>query len=305
MGKMPQHDPYGPMLEGLRELNNIPNDDAFAESLELSQQYVTKLRESYLKSPSNVDFSCPHTRAAYLLAYYPNYIEPIYQILCELDDEVIKSVFYRKHMSGLFLGAGPAPEVLGWVKFINDHAKHIKQVTAYLLDKYVQGWRIAQEITRCYLAPYYWRGDLLTIEPMELDFLSSLALEEPFVRHSIEISDLVVIQNCLNDQLANKDAVFAMLLNIFSKTAPGTIFVISDLHYDRVRQFIQNFTTQIEQQNLGKTLIEVKEQPRTISAQFSVPQPVLENLLTGDESKHLIAKKYTKFYYAVFQRIYG
>ncbi|MCX6083229.1 MAG: hypothetical protein NTW32_27190 [Chloroflexi bacterium] len=301
---MPQHDPYGSMLEGLRELNNIPNDEALAESLTLSQHYVTKLREAYLESPSNVDFSCKHTRAAYLLAYYPNYIEPIYEILCELDDEVIESAFYRKHLRGVFLGAGPAPEVLGWIKFINDYAKHVKQATAYLLDKHVQGWRIAQEITRGYVAPSYWGGELLTIKPMELDFLSPSALEAPFIGPIIGISDMVVIQNCLNDQLANKDAVFTMLLNIFSKTAPGALFVISDLHYDPIRQFIQEFTTQIEQQNLGKTLIEVKEEPRTIRAQFSVPQPVLENLLTGDESKHLIAKKYTKFYYAVCQRIY-
>src|ERR1035437_5825962 len=118
---MNQHDPYGPILAELRRLNDADTEDLFYDCLHQSQPYVTNLRRSYQNSPSNVDFSCRHTRAAYLLAYYPNYIEPLYEILCQLHQlhpDVIQGTFGYEKLRGLFLGAGPAPEVLGLLAFL-------------------------------------------------------------------------------------------------------------------------------------------------------------------------------------------
>lgn len=300
---MKQHDPYSPMLAELRQLNDADTDEILQESLHQAQPYVTNLRQAYKNSPSNVDFSCPHIRAAYLLAYYPSYIEPLYEILCRLSPDAIRNSFGYEKVRGLFLGAGPAPEVLGLIAFFSDHVPEVKRVTAYLLDKYIHGWRIGQEITRYHLAPLYWPNGQLTIRPMEFDFLDPKTLEDRFVQRATQICNLVVMQNCLNDQLGNRQAVLEMLKNIFTQTVPGTLFVISDLNYPAVRELIGEMSDFVEESGLGEVLLPVQNQATRLCSREQVPAIILEHLLNGDEAKNLIPRKYTYFYSAVYQRI--
>jgi hypothetical protein len=301
--KMRQHDPYGPMLEELRRINDADTDELFHDSLHQAQQYVTNLRIAYEDSPSNVDFSCPHTRAAYLLAYYPNLIEPLYEILCGLSPEVVHHVFGREKVRGLFLGAGPAPEVIGWIAFLNDYVPEVRIATAYLLDKYIHGWRTGQEITRYHLAPNYWLHGQIAIMPMEFDFLAPETLTNPFVQRSIQISDLVVMQNCLNDQLGNCQAVMIMLQNVFTQITPGTLFVVSDINYNTIRDTIREFSDFVARSGLGEVLLPVQDQAIRIRPHIEVPQVLLEHLLTRDAQRRLIPRKYTYFYSAVYRRI--
>jgi len=299
---MKPHDPYGPMLAELRGLNDADTDDIFHESLHQAQPYVMNLRIAYRKTPSNVDFSCQHTRAAYLLAYYPNFIEPLYEILSRLPPEVVQNAFGCEKVRGLFLGAGPAPEVLGWIAFLNDHIPEAEIATAYLLDKYIHGWRTGQEITRYHLAPYYWPKGQIALKPMNFDFLDPETLKDPFVQRSIQISDLVVMQNCLNDQLGNHQPVMTMLQNVFTQVKPGTLFIISDINYNTIRGIIQKFSNFVAQSRLGEVLLHVQKQASRIRSSIDIPPIILEHLLIGDAGRNLIPRKYTYFYSAVFQR---
>ena len=90
---MEQHDPYGPMLAELSDVNDADSDELLRDSLRQSQEYVRRLRQAYRNSPSNVDFSCEHTRAAYLLAYYPHYIEVLYKILSAGPQKLLSDYF--------------------------------------------------------------------------------------------------------------------------------------------------------------------------------------------------------------------
>jgi hypothetical protein len=300
---MHPHDPYGPMLAELRRLNDTDTEELFQDSLHQAQPYVTNLRLAYKKSPSNVDFSCQHTRAAYLLAYYPNYIEPLYEILCSLPPDIIQSAFDCEKLRGLFLGAGPAPEVLGWISFLNEHFPQTRTATAYLLDKYIDGWRTGQDITRYHLAPDYWPQGQLTIRPLEFDFLDPMTLTDPFVQRSTQISNLVVMQNCLNDQLNNRQAVLAMLQNVFRLSRPGTVFVISDLQFPAVRNFMCEMIDFVIKSRLGQILLPIQDQPIRSCVHVEVPQIILDHLLIGDAARNLIARKYACYYATAFQRI--
>jgi hypothetical protein len=299
---MQPHDPYGPMLEELCRLNDADTEELFQSCLEQSQCYVTNLRIAYKKSPSNVDFSCQHTRAAYLLAYYPNYIEPIYETLCKIPQEFIQSAFAGEKLRGLFLGAGPAPEVLGWIAFLNEHLPDVRRATAYLLDKYIDGWRTGQEITRYHLAQHYWPNGHLTLRPMGLDFLNLEILNDPFVQRSIKISNIVVMQNCLNDQLNNQSVILEMLKRVFVQCLPGTLFVIVDLQYQKIRDLIRKMQSIIVNEDLGQIVLPVAEGPILNKANIHIPPIILDHLLIGDASKYLIARENTWYYYAAFQR---
>lgn len=302
---MKRHDPYGQLLAELRRVNDADTDMFFQESLQKSQPYVTALRLAYANSPSNVDFSCHHIRAAYMLTYYPNYIEPLYEILRLLPMETMQSVFGFDKLRGVFLGAGPAPEVLGWIAFLNDYIPQAKVAMAYLLDKYIHEWRTGQEITRYHLAPYYWPVGELIIRPLEFDFLKLDTLQEAFVQRAIQISELLVMQNCLNDQLGNKGAILEMLKNIFAQTKPGALFILCDLNYQGAHEIMRELENHIIQMGMGQVLLPVKRNSKRYCACFDLPDILRQNLLTGDERKFLIPRKYTDCYYTVIQRVDG
>ncbi len=89
---MKQHDPYGPILNELRTLSDSEDVATFYVSLRRLQPHVSELRKQYKKCPSKVDFSNEDTRLAYLLAYYPHYIEQIYRVLENLPESLLNRI---------------------------------------------------------------------------------------------------------------------------------------------------------------------------------------------------------------------
>lgn len=304
---MEQHDPYGPMLAELRCANDCDSEEGFQTKLEQAQPYVTDLRLAYKKSPSNVDFSCPHTRAAYLLAYYPNYIEPLYYTLSCLQSNVIENVFSGEKVRGLFLGAGPAPEVLGWIAFLNDYAPNARIAIANILDKYIHGWRVGQEITRYHLAERYWPRGKTIIRPMDFDFLSPdpdpNTIENLFFHDAVENSNLIVMQNCINDQLGDSETISNFLKYLFTNMSTGSLLVLIDIKYPSIRDFIRQLGTEISDDGMGDVLIPVQNHPIALRAKFDIPDIILENLLIGDKTRNLIPKKNTGIYYSAILRL--
>lgn len=300
---MKPHDPYGPLLTELRAANDAGEDEIFFESLRQLQPYVTQLRLQYKQCPSNVDFSCPHTRAAYLLAYYPHYIEPVYWALSQLKDPVLVAALNQPTLRVCCVGAGPAPEALGLALYLQEHCPQTTCVTAYLLDKYVDGWHLGQELTRYHLAPHYWPAGKLVFKPLEFDFLDETCLDEPFINRAIRHAQLFIMQNCLNDQLANPQAAREMVLRLFRLAQPGALFLICDLNFDPVCKLICSLEKAICAEQIGQVILPVQRHVTVIRSQITTPVIVKEHLLTGDEAKRLIARRTTDYYYAIFQRI--
>ncbi len=290
------------MLDHLRAINDLSDDDIFFESLRQLQPYVTNLRYQYSQSPSHVDFSCRHTRAAYLLAYYPHYIEPIYETLSQFYE--VLSVINQPQLRVCFIGAGPAPEALGLAAFVNKNCDQTNAITGYLLDKFVDGWRLGQEITQYHLVPQYLKHRPFVFRPVEFDFLDESCLNDPFTDRAINHSHLFIMQNCLNDQLDNPDEAREMVLRIFKSAPLGAIFVVCDLKFDEVRDLIESIQGVIETEEIGTVLLAVDQYPRKITSSITAPNilVLLDHLLIGDPEKKLIPRKSTWYYSAIFQR---
>lgn len=298
---MKPHDPYGPMLEELRAINDSDDDDIFFESLHKLQPYVSNLRQQYRLSPSNVDFSCQYTRAAYLMAYYPHYIEPLYCIFSQLKGRNIEKFLNRPQLRVCFIGAGPAPEALGLVTFLQENCLETKCVTGYLLDKYVHGWRLGQELTRYHLASRYWPKGKLVFRPIEFDFSSDAFLSDPFADRAIRHANLFIMQNCLNDQLENPDQACETVLRIFRQASPGAVYAICDLNFNLVRELIRNIQKSVTSEGIGKVILSVKEEFDKVVTSIALPPIIKDHLLTG--ANNLVPKNNTKYYSSVMQRI--
>ena len=300
---MKKHDPYGPILKELRTLSDSDDKVTFYESLHKLQPHVSELRKQYQKSPSKVDFSDDETRLAYLLTYYPHYIEQIYRVLENLPEGLLDEYLNRESLRVCFFGPGPAPEALGLAMFLRDRCPLTTQLTGYLLDKYVDAWRLGQELTRYHLAPAYWPKGKLVFKPLLFDFQDTRSLRKRSIDQAIRRSQLLVMQNCLNDQMGNLKYAQVMAQEIFRRAAPSAVFLISDLDFEKVRDVIGKIERVVTAEKLGKVILQVQEEPVDLVSNFVVPQVLREYLFTGEEGKWLTPKKTSKVYFSVLQRM--
>jgi hypothetical protein len=299
---MKKHDPYGPILEELRIINGSKDGKIIFSRLRRLQPYVTDLRMKYRDCPSNVDFSCSSTRIAYLLTYYPHYIEPIYKILSKLKGKGIEKFLNKANLRVCFIGAGPAPEALGLAIFLQEHCPDTSCITGYIIDKYIDDWKQCLEFTRLRQGPQYWPNGKLTFEPLKFDCLNQSSLDDPKVIKAIQHSQLFVMQNCLNDLVGNSESTHEMVMHIFRLAPARALFIICDLNFCEVKDLIQRIQNSIHSENIGKILLSVQEQPEEFRSNIILPPLITENLLIGDREKKLISKEIVNIYYAVFQR---
>ena len=294
------HDPYGPIFAELCDINDAHDDDLVRESLRLTQPYVRRLRIAYRESPSNVDYSCPHNRAAYLLAYYPHHIEVLYHILADLPPAIAENLFSQPRLRACFLGAGPAPEALGWISYLATHTPTAEHATAYLFDKHTAGWGVGREITRYHLAPLYWPNGTLVTRAIECDLLDVEASWDGMMERAVGTSSLFVMQNCLNDLVGALDHLLNNLLWLFERTVPGSALVVADLCFPNVLNAMRRIEATIQDTGLGVSLRGADEGVTEFESQIDMHPIVAEQLFTGEDS--LVYRKRTRFYSLVLAR---
>ena len=296
---MKLHDPYGPILEVIRQKKSQQEYYAFLEKM---RDPVTDLRLRYDGLGSNVNFNNDLTRTAYLLSYFPYYIEPIYSSLCDVDPSITTSCLGNKEISAAFLGAGPAPELLGLVSFLNDNQHNTKELNAYFFDKYSDSWGEYQELTCQTLGPIYWPGGHVNTKRMNFDFHDMDAVRDTEFQNTIKNCDLIVIQNCLNDHIKRIGFINEFLQSVFLSTKPGSLFVIMDLNYDPIRVFMKGFSSWVEKGGRGYVELEVSDEPRCMRSNIYLHSELKSHLFIDDAQKHLCSKEKTEYYSAVISR---
>src|SRR5690606_11328820 len=245
-------------------------------------------------------------RAAYLLAYYPKYTEVLYYVLQRISRSLTK-MFEKDRVRACFLGAGPAPEVIGWVRYLNEFASAPNHAHADLLDKEICGWQKGQEITRYHLAPVYWPKGKLVTSAHQFDFVAS-DLEEQFENHMVQqaflFSDLFVMQNCINDQLAKRPQYLENLVSIFRRMKPGSLFVIIDLPPEKVWRFMKDFERQVRAEGIGDVILPASRSVMSRESSFAIP-PLVETTLFDQDVDFLRPPKQLKYRYSIVERVDG
>jgi len=299
---MKKHNPFEYILDELCNCNDIETEEALRASLKKSKEPVKELRNAYNKSPSNVDFSNEHFRAAYLLAYYPYYIDRMYKILNAIPEQKRNNIFANKKIRGCFFGAGPAPEVIGWINYLQCHYPNVKNAVAYIFDKNIHYWSKGLEITRYHLAPNYWDG-ILTLCQREVDLLQLCDSLDENLLQAIRKSNLFVMQNCINDLLHDNNSLCEGILEIFKQTEPGSLFIISDLNLYQVRNTVIKLKSLIENDGLGKCISHVYRDCVAHKPNIEVPSIIEEELF--EETDGLIQKRKAHYCYIVLEKVYA
>lgn len=306
------HDPYFKLLKTVAEINGCQLDliinqnhsttseicracdsnnskyiQYFLAGLKLQ---VKELRSLLRGAFANVNYSDRFTRAAYMLAYFPFYIEPIYYVTKSHIDKLIET--NTSEINICFIGGGPLPELLGLSKSISAK-NNVSILNCSILDAFPY-WITEREYCTKSLLKDYFKGEV------RMDSLNfNLWSDDLEIPKEIRNADLVVAQNCIND--CPEDKFFTMKKNfqvIWNNMKKSSSIIILDLNYTTISDLLKDLKKYFSQ-NGGEIIQDIfwdEKRPNIPKCQH------LEEFLF-EQTDGLLARRVVKYYSLIVKKI--
>lgn len=288
---------YDAIVNGFKEKNSsIIKIEEFLQSL---QKPVKTLRLAYRNSPVNVPYEKIDIQAAYLATYLPHYYQLIYKIFIEEVPDIFAN---KKELHLTFIGGGPGSEVYGALKYIFNNCKEVQDIFITILDINASTWDYSHSIVQENLLESINKGKAnLYWNSTQFDLVSEIEIHK--VKTLIKESDLLVIQNCLNEIAISNLLVLKNNLKILFEYLPdnsyllisdltsGARVTIKDLEKYLVDCFAPKFIKSTLSLPSSRSLISVHHRPSPIIAQ---------NLLLGTDG--LIPRKNLNYDYSILSK---
>lgn len=287
---------YSHILDGLTKFNQTNNLELYLQNL---QPYVKRLRQNYCSSNIKVDYSALNVQAAYLLAYYPQYTEMTYEVLCNLAQNHLNMCFAeRRELQACFFGAGPAPETVSWVKYLNRNHSTAKYVVAHTYDIAAATWSRSREVTKHLVSQLFPHVEF-TLNGTNLNLCQMNALFP--IKHIIQNCYLFFVQNCLNEFVKTSQAFIKNIDFILTEMPVDSILVLADLsNYNSVLALMQQVETYVSDNAELKIIRSYTTGGYNLRSLLPLPNVIIKNLLTGDNG--LIPRKKINFNFLAIQK---
>lgn len=186
-------DIYDAIVSGFKK--NIPSNQGIEAFLQSLQKSVKSLRIAYRNNPVYVPYEKTDIQAAYLATYLPHYYQLIYKIFIEVVPDIFKG---KKEVYLNFIGGGPGSEAYGAIKYILNNCTDVEIIHVTILDINASTWGYSHSIVSENLVETVNNGNTQIhwkSIPFDLTSADNIGKSKPI----IEKSDLLVIQNCLNE----------------------------------------------------------------------------------------------------------
>ncbi|NCS87435.1 MAG: hypothetical protein AUK34_04030 [Ignavibacteria bacterium CG2_30_36_16] len=267
--------------------NNSKNIQYFLAGLKLQ---VKELRSLLKGAFANIDYSDRFTRTAYMLAYFPFYIEPIYYVTKSHINKLIEA--NTSEINICFIGGGPLPELLGLSKSISAK-NNVSILNCSILDAFPY-WITEREYCTKSLLEDYFKGEV-GIDSLTFNLWSN-NLKIPKEIHN---ADLVVAQNCINDCPKDK---FSIMKNnfqiIWNNMKKNSSIIILDLNYNTISDLLKNLKKYFSQSG-GEIVQDISRGEK----RPSIPKcQHLEELLF-EQTDGLLARRVVKYYSLIVKKI--
>jgi hypothetical protein len=287
---------YTYILDGLKNFNQINNLELYLQGL---QPYVKRLRQNYCSNDVVVNYSDPNIQAAYLLAYYPQYTEMTYEVLRNLAQNHLNMCFaQRKELQACFFGAGPAPETVSWVKYLNHNYSTAKYVVAHTYDIAAVTWSRSREITKHLVSQLFPHVEF-KLNGTNLNLCRMNALSP--IRHIIQNCCLFFVQNCLNEFVGNSQIFIRNIDFILTEMPVNSVLVLADLsNYKSVTALMEQVEAHISSRAKLKIIRSYTTGAYNFRSLLTQPTVITENLLTGDDG--LIPRRNINFNFLAIQK---
>lgn len=261
------------------------------------RESILALRKSYQSNEPITAYDEKEIRKAYMLAYYPNYMNLAYELTKAYIIDDLINVNSRK-IKMVFFAAGPAPEVSGVLKVLND-LEYNKRLEVNILDL-EKGWEDERKATSIIIKK------MSNLKISTLKHLSGCDLTVDcksacnnwiYCEKNIFQGNLYFMNNCINHM--SEEVKFIEKLKIkISNLKQGAIFVITDLDYINVKNVLNKLNNKCDEiVEVISTNIDSKISVSRLNIQL--PEKMEKYIFN---SEGLRAKKNTKYYYIILKR---
>lgn len=286
---------YNSILRAISNQERIQDIEHYLWSL---RSYVESLRRGYRNSLISVDYSSFNVQAAYLLAYYPLYVEMTHKILEELFQNAHPFFAQKRELQACFLGGGPAPEAAALSIYLKRSVFQARSVVAHTFDIAANTWSRSREVSK-QLVSELASEIQFSLHGYPLNLCQRNAF--PPLRDIIQTSDLFIVQNCLNE-FANTRQVFVENIEFLVQEMPaGSILIMADLKYDSA----ENLMRRVESCLANRAELQVIRSHAIgyccLRSKLLLPGVVTRNLLTG--TGDLVPKRKVEFNYLALQKL--
>ncbi len=202
--------------------------------LQQQQESARRLHQKYLKPKKQhieVDYNEHKIQEIYMLRYSIPHALQLPWVL----DSLREMDFYHleNDLTASFFGGGPCPEILGLKYYLNKTLFNKTSISAARLD-IVTNWK------------WHYCADTFSnfrsnLAGGESDFLDSAS------REWVKNSDLVVIQNCLNEiPTVSYQRLLMNMKHIVDIMKPGALMLIIEKRYSDVEKLLKEFYSELD-----------------------------------------------------------
>lgn len=212
---------------------------------------VQKLTALY-STHQAIGYGDPATQVAYMLRYFPYYIETTHHILDFIDPAEANSVFID-NMSLCLYGCGPAPELLGILRYLQNHQPQVRYVDINCFDQY--DWNPWRGLCAKKISKEYWSGTVGDVNHSSWNYLTDN--EDNKEREKVNQAKLHSIQNCFSDLVYSEvpnDTIVKTFLDLFKMTSAGSLFILNDQNIAPIKTIFTQISNEIETRHLGKSI---------------------------------------------------
>lgn len=242
----------------------------------LLKQKLDTIQEIYFQNESSqFNYSDQDFQTAYLIKYYPLYIDPICDVLSDFikgtpeESKKTRKTILKwnvlEQMEITTYCGGAEPELVGFLKFINAEFPNIIQIRTNYIDH--NNWKDFRKYSYSYVIPDYWEKEIYCGENFKHQFCTTLS-ESPLI-NVIQSSDVHIMQNCATDLMYSFNSVsdyVNCIFDLFSIMKKDSILIVINVPvFNRylpnplneeidVRSAFNRIVRKIKDNNLGKIL---------------------------------------------------
>ncbi|MBA3649403.1 MAG: Hsp70 family protein [Chitinophagales bacterium] len=291
-------DLYDSIVDGFKK--HVPiiggGVEAYLKSL---QKSVKSLRIAYRNSPVHVNYEDSDIQAAYLATYLPHYYQLIYNIFLEEVPDIFKG---KKDVYLTFIGGGPGSEAYGAVKYIVNNCKSAKNIHVTILDINAPTWSFSHSIVQENVIRAITSKNLnVHWKAVFFDLVSEEEVKK--VKSIVRESDLLVIQNCLNEiAVTNLPALKRNLKLLFEYLPGSSYFLMSDMTSGArtTIKALEHHLVNLFDPKLIKSTLSLSSSRSLISVHHRPSSIIAENLLVGTDG--LIPRKNISYDYSMLSK---
>lgn len=269
----PFHNPAQQVFNWHCRSNNISDADQTATA-EGMQDQVSRIRKLYTQPIGRVlPYNEDDFRTAYLLAYFPYYIEPLFHVLqsANLPD----SLFTSGTLNAAFFGGGPCPEMLGLAAYLRKRAPRLASVEATAFDRQT-GWQNIQQNLIKSMLPYYKSGHTkFNVNSKSCDVVECLAMKCTCGAANM---DIIIAQNFLTEVYSEKQRAIETFERIISRSNCRYLVFVEN-QYDKVKGLMNELSVYLHEKGLTRN--KPVAETRSIMPNFRLPQVMQQHLFVG------------------------